>query len=155
MSAWIVVTLALLGAGPKMTSVERGAIRLSVPADWTQSEEDGSLKLVAPKGDAMLLLDVGKVQTKGMAAKTCVEKIKSAIGGKWSDTTAGGQPAATNTAEDVAEGQDAALVSQTHVGCNGATTWSIVFSVEKAKAKQYAPDFEAIMKSLKFAAQKR
>ena len=61
-----------------------------------------------------------------------------------------GQPAATLTAYEKDEDGKMEVASITYVGCDGKTTWSVIFNVEKAKQAEYAPLVKRIVDSLEY-----
>lgn len=126
-------------------------ISVKVPAAWNHSVEDGSHKFMAPSGDAYFLVDVGAVQTAGMKAQTCVDKIVKSIGGAgWEKLKVGGQPAAARADSDSAADGSGTVDTLTYVGCDGKTTWSVVFHLEQGKKERFAPLAQKVGTSVTF-----
>lgn len=109
-------------------------LTVQVPESWQHSVQDGTDKFNAPTGE-FFTLDVGAVQTAGMKAQVCVDKIKAALGAEgWQRQTVGSNPAARRVNVDNATEDGAAKVmSITYIGCDGKTTWSLIFSGNEQK----------------------
>ncbi|MBU8897516.1 hypothetical protein DRW03_21495 [Corallococcus sp. H22C18031201] len=143
--------LAAGGSADALSAYPVKSISLKVPAAWTHSMADGSDKFLAPSGDAYFLVDVGAVQTAGMKAQVCVDKIVRSIGGTgWTRLSVGGQPAATRSDSDTAADGSGAVQTVTYVGCNGKTTWSVVFHLEQGKQDRFAPLAQKVGTSVTF-----
>ncbi len=138
------VTLWALGAALAVSSgqsrgelaeVSVGGIILRVPKDWGLAIEGGTHTWQSPSGDHLMKLDVGTVQTKGMKPKVCVDKILAAMGNPkgWKRFDVAKKPAARRVDVDAAEEGSAEVETTTVIGCDGKTTWSVVYSVEKSK----------------------
>ena len=142
---------ALLGAAPAgvTTPFKIPPVRLSVPADWIHSQKEGTHRFAAPSGEAWLEVDVGQVQARGMSAETCLKKITTALGQRHQPLTLGGQPAAHMVTVDVDKAKNH-FASDTWVGCNGRTTWSVSAHHVKAKAAEYLPVLERVAASLEY-----
>ncbi len=142
---------ALLGAAPAQgtSPFKIPPIRLEVPSDWTHTEKEGTHRFAAPSGEAWLEVDVGQVQTRGMSAETCVQKITAAVGGRFERLQLGGQPAAHAAVVDV-DKKRRQFASDTWVGCNGRTTWSLSAHHVKAKAAEHLPVLERVAASLEY-----
>jgi hypothetical protein len=109
-------------------------LTLQVPESWAHSVNDGTEKFNSPTG-AFFTLDVGAVQTAGMKAQVCVDKIMAAMGAEgWEKLKVAKNPAARRVNVDNATQDGAAKVrSITYIGCNGKTTWSLIFSGDEGK----------------------
>lgn len=145
----LAVVVAAGGSADALAAVQVKNVSLQVPAAWARSMEDGSNKFTAPSGDAYFLVDVGSVQTAGMKADTCVNKIVASIGGAgWERLKVGGQPAAKRMDSDNAP-NGGVVDTLTYVGCDGKTTWSVVFHLEQGKKARFAPLAEKVGTSVK------
>ena len=145
----LAVVVAAGGSADALAAVQVKNVSLQVPAAWARSVEDGTNKFTAPSGDAYFLVDVGSVQTAGMKADTCVNKIVASIGGAgWERIKVGGQPAAKRMDSDNAP-NGGAVDTVTYVGCDGRTTWSVVFHLEQGKKARFAPLAEKVGTSVK------
>jgi hypothetical protein len=145
----LAVVVAAGGSADALAQFQVKNASLQVPAAWSRSNEDGSSKFTAPSGDAYFLVDVGTVQTAGMKADTCVDKIVKAIGGaNWERIKVGGQPAARRMDSDSAP-NGGVVDTMTYVGCDGRTTWSVVFHLEQGKKERFAPLAEKVGTSVK------
>ena len=150
------VTMMVLSAGSSgsadaLTKYQVKNVALKVPAAWEQSVEDGSHKFTDPSGNAWFLVDVGAVQTQGMSGDTCVGKITKSIGGEWKPLKIGKAPAATKTETDTqAEGQfEVQTVS--YVGCDGKTTWSVMFHLDKKQKGRFEALAKKVAQSVTYA----
>ncbi|MFP2907906.1 hypothetical protein ACLESD_23225 [Pyxidicoccus sp. 3LFB2] len=145
----LAVVVAAGGSADALAQFQVKNVSLQVPAAWARSTEDGTNKFTAPSGDAYFLLDVGSVQTAGMKAQTCVDKIVKSIGGaNWERIKVGGQPAAKRLDSDNAP-NGGVVDTVTYVGCDGKTTWSVVFHLEQGKKERFAPLAEKVGTSVK------
>lgn len=149
------LTMLLLTAEPdakpadEYVSFKVMPVQLSVPSAWTHSVDEGSHHFTSPEGDAFFNVDVGKVQTEGMKAQTCVDKITKAVGGKFKKGTYGDQPGAMQSSTD--KGEDGKeVVTRTYVGCDGKTTWSVTFHYLKTRASTFAPVAEKVTSSVAY-----
>lgn len=146
------LALTLLAAEPasnELVAFKAPPLRLSIPAAWNHTEEEGSHRFAAQNGEAFFELDVGKVQTAGMKASVCLDKITKGVGGKFTKKTVGGQPSAEKTVTDKDDnGQQ--FVTRTVVGCDGKTTWSLAFHMVKAKQGDYAPIADKVVASVEY-----
>ncbi|AKF82263.1 hypothetical protein OWM54_37790 [Myxococcus sp. MISCRS1] len=146
----LTVVMAAGGSADALTQFQVKNVAVQVPAAWTRSNEDGTAKFTAPSGDAYFLVDVGAVQTAGMKAQVCVDKIVTGSGGTgWEKLKVGGQPAARRLDTD-ASTNGALVDTWTYVGCDGRTTWSVVFHLEQGKKERFAPLAEKVAGSVKF-----
>jgi hypothetical protein len=147
------VTMMVLSAGGSadaLTTYKVKSVSLMVPAAWNKSVEDGSHKFMAPSGDAYFVVDVGAVQTRGMDGQTCVNKILANIGGQgWERINVGSSPAAKQVVTDAAEGSGE-VETVSYVGCDGKTTWSVIFHIEKKKRERFAPLAAQVAESVKY-----
>jgi hypothetical protein len=104
--------------------VDVGGVRIRVDRAWTHAVDGDTHRFTAPGGEAWFSVDAGTVQTAGMDAATCVQKIRRALGGKLDARTVGGQPAAYGSAVD-RDKKGTRFTTDTWVGCDGKTTWSV------------------------------
>jgi hypothetical protein len=149
-----VMAIALsLGAAPEaLVKHQSKQLALQVPGGWKRVPEDGAEKFVAPSGEAWFLLDVGAVQSATMKPSVCLEKILDAIGGGgWEKLAAGGNPAAKKIEIDEVPGEKLKLRSVTYVGCDGKTTWSIIFYVDESKRAQFEPLLGRVIQSVSYS----
>ncbi|RKG77870.1 MAG: hypothetical protein EOO71_31455 [Myxococcaceae bacterium] len=150
-STLLTVMLAAGGSADALTNVSVKNVSLKAPAAWTRSNTEGSEKFLAPSGDAYFLVDVGTVQTAGMKAEVCRQKILASIGGtSWTMVKVGGQPAAFKSDTDAAPDGSGNVDTVTYVGCNGKTTWSVVFYMEQGKKDRFAAVAEKVGTSVTF-----
>jgi hypothetical protein len=154
------VTLAAGGSTPKggtadaLVKHQAKTLTISVPAAWERKADGDTQKFVAPSGEAFFTLDVGAVQTAGMKPKVCLDKILTAMGGGegWEKVSLGLNPAARKVTVDNAneEGSEKVL-SVSYVGCNGKTTWSLIFSMNEKKKDRFEPLAGKIAQSVSYA----
>ena len=148
------VLMAVLAAGEpvEMTRHEVKTLTLQLPADWTQSEADGTQRFADPSGDAYVLVDVGAVQTAGMKPQVCVEKIISAMGGGegWKPLKLGKAPASRRVDSDTTPDGAESVRTVTYVGCDGKTTWSLVFHMDTKQQEHFAPLAEKVASSIAY-----
>lgn len=145
----LTVVMAAGGSADALAQFQVKNVGVQVPAAWTRSSEDGTAKFTAPSGDAYFLVDVGSVKTAGMKAQVCVDKIVAGIGGaNWEHIKVGGQPAAKRLDSDNSS-NGGVVDTVTYVGCDGRTTWSIVFHMEQAKKARFAQVADKVGNSVK------
>ena len=138
------------GASPR---IDLGTVTLEVPPSWQRRFRSGTYRFDSPKGDAYFVVDTGQVQTAGMEPSVCLGKITEALGndgGEWHKLVLGGYPAAHRSGTDTAKSGGVTVRTHTFVGCNGTTTWSILFHVDDKAADAYAPQVVSVAKSLEF-----
>jgi hypothetical protein len=150
------VTMMVLSAGGSadaLTAYKVKSVSLMVPAAWQKSVEDGSHKFMAPSGDAYFVVDVGAVQSKGMDGQACVNKILANLGGgqSWERVNVGSAPAAKLVVTDVAPDNKGEVETVSYVGCDGRTTWSVIFHIDKKKRERFAPLATQVAESVKYA----
>lgn len=147
----LVVALLLSGSADELASTSVGNLKLSAPAAWNRTNQEGTTRFAAPSGEAYFEMDVGAVQTPGgLAPGVCLNKITTSIGGEWKRLSVGGSPAAVKTEVDTdADKKD--FISQTYVGCNGKITWSLEFHMVGAKKDRFAPLADKIVQSIQYA----
>ncbi len=137
---------------PEWTKVQEKTLVVQVPATWVRSVEDGTQRFTDPSGDAYLLLDVGAVQTAGMKPQVCLDKILAAMGnGDWKKQTLGRAPAARGTALDTTPDQTGSVQTVTYVGCDGKTTWSLVFHMDTKRKDHFEPMADKVASSIAYA----
>jgi hypothetical protein len=128
----LVLVLAAGEPAETLTKVEVKTLALQVPSEWKQSEADGTQRFDDPTGDAYLLVDVGAVQTAGMKPQLCLDKILAAMGHEsgWKQLKLGKAPAARRVDTDTTPDGAESVETVTYVGCDGKTTWSLVFHMD-------------------------
>lgn len=147
----LLVMVLAAGGSAEMEKFQEKTLTLQVPADWEQSENEGTRRFQAPSGDAYFLLDVN-VKAKATKASACLDKILENMGeGEWENLKVGGSPAALSEAVDEAPEDKGSVETATYVGCDGKTAWSLVFHVAGAKKDEYAPLITQVVKSVKYA----
>lgn len=128
------------GSADALVKHQAKALSIKVPAAWEKVVEAGTEKFRAPSKDAFFLLDVGTVQTAGMKPDVCLQKILASIGGEgWERVSLGYNPAAKRVNVDATEDGVDKVETHTFVGCNGKTTWSLVFSMNQKKKERFEP----------------
>jgi hypothetical protein len=147
----LLVVLLLSGSADELAPTTVGALKLNVPAAWNKTVNDGTTRYAAPSGEAYFEVDVGTVQTPGgLAPGVCLNKITTGIGGEWTRLSISSNPAAKKTDVDT-DSDNRQFVSETYVGCNGKTTWSLTFHMVSAKQARFAPLAEKITQSIQYA----
>jgi hypothetical protein len=146
----LVAVVLTAGSGPLLVKHQAKTLSLGVPTDWAKSEQEGTEKFNSPTGQAFFTLDVGAVQTAGMKAQVCLDKMMAAMGTEgWEKLKAGSNPAAKRINVDNANKDGSQkLRSITYVGCNGKTTWSIIFSINEQVKDQFEPLAGQIVQSI-------
>jgi hypothetical protein len=148
----VVLAAGTGGSADALVKHQSKALTLKVPAAWERSVQEGTEKFKAPSGEAFFLLDVGAVQTAGMQPKVCLEKILAAMGNEgWERVSLGLNPAAKKVNLDNAteDGTDK-VKTVTFVGCNGKTTWSLIFSMNEKKKERFEPLATKIAQSVSY-----
>lgn len=148
------VALVLSAGEPavEFTPFQDNTLVLSVPKDWKSSVVEGSQRFTDPSGDAYLLLDVGKVQTAGMNPKVCLDKIVAAMGSKgWTLLNLGQNPAARRVDVDTTPDRTGSVETVTYVGCDGKTTWSLVFHMDVKRKEHFEPVADKVSGSVAYA----
>lgn len=147
----LLLTLVLGGAADDLMSARVGPLNLKVPAIWKHHLEDGSQKYVAPSGDAYFLLDIGQTAAPldpGLCRKKILDKMGDA--GRWTLLSIGAAPAASKVDVDRSDDGQTEAQTLTYVGCDGRTTWSLVFHLAAGKKERFAPLADRIAKSLEY-----
>jgi hypothetical protein len=142
------------GSADALVKHQAKTLTLSVPAAWERTVAEGTEKFKAPSGEAFFTLDVGAVQTAGMKPKVCLEKILTAMGGSegWEKMSLGLNPAARKmNVDNATEDGSEKVKSVTYVGCNGKTTWSLIFSMNEKKQDRFEPLAAKIAQSVSYA----
>lgn len=149
----LVMVLAAAEPAAELTKYEVKTLALQVPSEWTQSEADGTQRFDDPTGDAYLLLDVGSVQTAGMKPQKCLEKILTAMGSEqgWKQLKLGRAPAARRVDSDTTPDGAESVQTVTYVGCDGKTTWSLVFHMDAKKKDRFETLAEKVAGSVAYA----
>lgn len=159
-SLLVAVALAASGGSSKggtadaLVKHKAKALTISVPAAWERTVEEGTEKFKAPSGEAYFKLDVGAVQATGMKAKVCLDKILAAMGGDkgWEKVSLGLNPAARKVdVDNASEDGSQKVKSITYVGCDGKTTWSLLFYMNEAKKDRFEPLATKIAQSVSYA----
>ena len=148
------VVAVLAAAEPaELTKHEVKTLTLQLPSDWKQSEADGTQRFTDPSGDAYVLVDVGAVQSAGMKPQLCLEKILSAMGGEqgWKPLKLGKSPAARRVDSDTTPDGAESVRTVTYVGCDGKTTWSLVFHMDTKSQERFEPLAEKVAGSVAYA----
>jgi hypothetical protein len=147
--------MLIAASSDELVPTRLGDLSMSVPGAWKRSKEDaGSLKFTAPSMEAFFFISTDHVQTAGMDPAVCRQKILDKMGGPanaWTYLTVGGAPAARKMDVDLAG--DAArtpIHTYTYIGCDGATTWSLVFHLDSRKKERFAPLAEKVARSITF-----
>jgi hypothetical protein len=142
------------GTADALVKHQAKTLQISVPAAWERKVDAGTEKFVAPSGEAYFTLDVGAVQTAGMKPKVCLDKILTAMGGDegWERVSLGLNPAARKVNVDkVNEEGSLKAMSISYVGCNGKTTWSLIFTLNEEKKDRFEPLAAKIAQSVSYA----
>lgn len=142
------------GTADALVKHQAKTLTIRVPAAWERTVSEGTERFKAPSGEAFFTLDVGAVQTAGMKPKVCLEKILTAMGGSegWEKVSLGLNPAARKVNLDNANEEGTEQVkSITYVGCNGKTTWSLIFSMNEKKKDRFEPLAAKIAQSVSYA----
>jgi hypothetical protein len=146
--------MAVLAAGEpaELAKHELKTLTLRLPVDWKQSEADGTQRFDDPSGDAHVLVDVGSVQTSGMKPQVCLDKILSAMGSNqgWRPLKLGKAPAARRVDSDTTPDGAESVRTVTYVGCDGKTTWSLVFHMDTKEQEHFEPLVEKIAGSIAY-----
>ncbi|MBM7115831.1 hypothetical protein [Archangium primigenium] len=150
------LVVALLAAGEPTAELAKREVKtltLNLPEDWARSEADGTLRFADPSGDAYVLVDVGAVQTAGMKPQVCLDKILSAMGGEpgWKSLKLGKSPAARRVDSDTTPDGAESVRTVTYVGCDGKTTWSLVFHMDQKQQERFEPLAEKVAQSVAYA----
>jgi hypothetical protein len=135
----LAVALVLSQAADELVTMRLATVRIRVPAAWNHRVvEQGTHRFDAPSGEAYFLLDTGKTATR-MDAAICVGKITQNLGGDWTRVSIGASPAAKRL-EIIHNDQTHSDVHEyTYVGCDGVSTWSLIYRVDARKKERFAP----------------
>ena len=148
----LLVMVLAAGEPAELAKYEVKTLALQVPSEWQQSEADGTQRFDDPTGDAYLLLDVGAVQTSGMKPQVCLEKILGAMGNeRWKQLKLGKSPAARRVDTDTTPDGAESVQTVTYVGCDGKTTWSLVFHMDAKKKDRFETLAEKVAGSVAYA----
>ncbi len=148
----VVLSAGAGGSADALVKHQVKALSIKVPAAWEKTEDGGTQKFKAPSKDAFFLLDVGTVQTAGMQPQVCLQKILASIGGEgWERLSLGANPGAKRVDTDTTEDGKDTVETHTYVGCNGKTTWSMVFSMNQRKKERFEPLALKIAKSVSYS----
>ncbi|ADO72526.1 hypothetical protein [Stigmatella aurantiaca] len=147
----VVLAAGVSGAAEKQVKHQVKALSIQVPESWERSQEDGTEKFDAPTGGTFFLLDVGQVQTAGMKADVCLDKILAGVGPDgWKKIQVASQPAARRVSVDATEDGKDKVESIHYVGCNGKTTWSLIFSMNQLKKEELEPVLSKVVQSISY-----
>ena len=135
----LLVMVLAAGEPAELTKYEVKTLALQVPSEWKQSEADGTQRFDDPSGDAYLLVDVGAVQTAGMKPQVCLDKVLAAMGQDkgWKQLKLGKAPAARRVDTDTTPDGAESVETVTYVGCDGKTTWSLVFHMDVKQKERF------------------
>jgi len=148
----VVLAAGTGGSADALVKHQAKTLSLKVPAAWEKTTEEGTQKFTAPSKDAFFLLDVGAVQTAGMEPQVCLQKILASIGGEgWQKLSFGANPGAKRVDADTTEDGKDTVETHTYVGCNGKTTWSLVFSMNQTKKERFEPLALKIAQSVSYS----
>jgi hypothetical protein len=148
----LMVVLSAGGSADALVKHQVKALSIKVPAAWVKTVEEGTQKFIAPSKDAFFLLDVGTVQTAGMQPQVCLQKILASVGGQgWQRLSLGANPGAKKVEADTTDDGKDTVETHTFVGCNGKTTWSLVFSMNQAKKERFEPLALKIAQSVSYS----
>jgi hypothetical protein len=89
-----------------------------------------------------------------MKPKVCLDKILTAMGGAegWEKVSLGLNPAARKvTVDNANEDGSEKVLSISYVGCNGKTTWSLIFSMNEKKKDRFDALAAKIAQSVSYA----
>ena len=152
MKTALVMLMLLAGSADELAATTIGNLKLSVPAAWNKTDQGGgTTRFAAPSGEAYFEIDVSQVQRPGgMPAEECIQKIKTGIGGEWQPLSIGAAPAAVKQEVHTDEAGKQ-FVSRTYVGCNGKTTWSVMFNLVAPKKERFAPLADKVAQSIQYA----
>lgn len=150
--ASVMVALLLTTAADELAKSQVGALSLMTPAAWKKSDNQGTARFAAPSGEAYFELDVGEVQREGgMPAEECLSKILAGVGADgFNRISVAGQPAALKVFVDTDE-SGKAFTTHSYVGCNGRTTWSLMFHMVDAKKQRYSALADKVARSIQYA----
>jgi hypothetical protein len=148
----LLMAVLMAGEPAELTKHEVKTLTLQLPSAWTQSEADGTQRFADPSGDAYVLVDVGAVQSAGMKPQACVDKILTAMGGNegWKPLKLGKAPAARRVDSDTTPDGAESVRTITYVGCDGKTTWSLVFHMDRKEREHFDPLVEKIAGSVAY-----
>ena len=148
--ALLLLALAQSPSSDALSAIRVKTITLKIPNGWQKLIHEGSIQYTAPSGDAFFNVNVGRVQSQGMKAEVCRQKIIAKMGdlSGWKLVTLGGQPGAER--RDIDQAQGGEVHTYTFVGCDGATTWSLVFHLEGRKKDRFTPLVERIAASVSY-----
>ena len=138
----------------ELVPVSMDRLTVGVPGAWRRSQEEGATKYTAPSMEAFFLFHVSHVQTAGMDEAVCRGKILEKMGPEsaWTLLTVGGAPAARRLDADTAgDAKKTEIQTYTYVGCDGATTWSLVFHLDSRKKTRFARLAERIAQSISYS----
>lgn len=148
----VVLAASSGGSAEAMKKYQAKTVTLKVPASWTHSVRENTEKFTSPTGDAFFTLDVSTVQVLGMESEMCLDKILAIMGGPgWERLTIGKKPAARHINVDKANPDGSQKVrSFIYMGCDGTTTWSLIFSGNEEKKDELEAIVTKIAKSIAY-----
>ena len=150
MKTGLAVLMILAGSADELASTTVANLKLSAPAAWNRTLNQGTTRFAAPSGEAYFEVDTGAVQRPGgMEAGECLAKITGATPGEWEVFSTGGAPAAVKVDVDIDEAGKQ-FVTRTYVGCNGKTTWLLSFHLVVEKKERFVPLAEKVVRSLQY-----
>lgn len=128
-------------------------LQVSVPAIWKHLSQKGTQLYYSPARDAKIAIDVGKT-AHAMSDSVCRDKIVKAeeANGEtgWEQLSIGAHAAARHLDVDV-DPKGKKFDTVMYVGCDGHTTWSMMFSVLSERQGRYMPVFDRVAHSVRYA----
>ncbi len=146
---WL-LALALAGSADELMPVRLGTVKLSVPAAWKHTVEQGTHRFDAPSEDASFSVDVIPLETP-LAPALCRDKLVKALGGQgWEKLSLGAAPAARKVYVDTDPEKKTEVQTHSFVGCDGRTKWALTFTAASAKKDRFEPLALRVAQSLQF-----
>lgn len=146
----LLIALLLAGAADELATTKIDALTLKAPPAWKRTVNEGTTRFAAPSGEAYFEVDVGRVQTAGMTGEVCLGKILAGLGEQgFTRQTLGGSPAAVKS-ETMKDADGKEFRTLAYVGCDGRTTWSLMFHLVSGKQDRFVPLAEKIVKSIQY-----
>jgi hypothetical protein len=146
----LVALLVLSGAADDLVTMRLQTFRLKTPAAWSHTVTEGTHRWQAPSGDANIILDTGKTAAP-MDAGACLDKIiANESGGEWTRLSIGASPAARRFEVIHNEHTNSDIHEYTYVGCNGVSTWSLIYRFEAVKKDRFTPLADRVASSLEY-----
>ena len=140
-----IATIAWAASGDELSPATVDKLKVSVPAAWTHTVDDGAHTYEAPNKEASFAISVFPVDPKRKADE-CLDQLLKALGPDgWERIKVGGSPAAHKLSNDSGELESGeAVASHSYVGCDGKTKWTLTAThLLKKKAR-----FEVLAKKV-------